>query len=211
MLQSPSLHPVRDNGLINILLLEEDFVPLAVFLPLLLEAISKRHYTLESIKLDELFDKMGDFLMDSAFSRNESLILLLIETLRCTISIWTNPIQHLTNIGLKARDFVFWVVKLLEEGKSRSWKVRDQTLRLIDEYLRQDPTESFWNADHGNGRPSKGPTYWIWSLGSDVDVGVRFRSAVVTSYLFVREGNDFLSAKALYECISEKSAEYRDQ
>ena len=210
MLQSPSLHPIRDNKLIDVLLFEEDFVPLTVFLPLLLDAIFKGHYALESTKLDELFNKMRDFLTDNTFSRNESLILLLIETLRCTMSIWTDPIQHLSDIGSKARDFIFWVVKLLEGEKSRSWKVRDQTLRLLDEYLRQDPTESFCNADPDR-RLSMGPSYWIWSLSTDIDIRVRFRSAVATSCLFIREGNDFLSAKALYECVSEKSAQYRDQ
>ncbi|KAF8317780.1 uncharacterized protein EI90DRAFT_3084965 [Cantharellus anzutake] len=209
MLQSSGLHPIRDDKLISILLDEVEFVPLAVFLPLLLEGIPRGHYILESTMLDELFDKMHDLLKDSSLSRNETLTLLLIEILRNTMSIWVDPIHLLTDIGCKARDFIFWIVMLLEGGKARSWKVRDQTLRLLEEYLRQDPSEAFWNT--GDDRPTHGPSYWIWSLGTDLDVRVRFRSAVASSRLFVREGNNFLSAKALYESNTEKHAAHRDE
>lgn len=139
-----------------------------------------------------------------AYARDEEFHRLTLLFLHSTMNQWMDPATP-DDICTSVRDLWKLVVEksLLPKRRMTSWRGRDDVVCFLDASLTLDPEEGFWAPiahdvviqGPGSATPQDDaeptiitllPASVLPTLGSDVDIRVRFRASAAAARMFAR-------------------------
>lgn len=189
VLQSASGEPTRDKTLTELVIDCAEVRPEKFLLicPIFLDSIKRRTLNLSTHSLASLVGKFEPFLIQYEFAKSERLQLLVTRLLVSTVHIWLPGSVAMSDVGSDIRQLWDWLANSLKSGKIRGWRVRDAFARFLDRYLSLDPGQGAWSLgdedEDAKRIAERSPSALLPMLGSDRDMRVRFRAAVLNARL----------------------------
>jgi ataxia telangiectasia mutated family protein len=152
-------------------------------------------------------DEFSKLLQLYTYARSERLQLLATQFLNSTVHVWLVKPVATGEVGDKVRQLYEWLSGTLRKQKIRGWKIRDSFACFLDRYLACDPSQVTWPAPDEKDeqqqldRLNSLPVSLLPMMGSDRDIRVRFRVAVINARLFAIAHRVQHSALAMYDMI----------
>ncbi|KZS90750.1 hypothetical protein SISNIDRAFT_518835 [Sistotremastrum niveocremeum HHB9708] len=189
LLQEPNTDGTRDKLLCDTVV-GSNGPAFLILAPAFFRAIRRRSMYLSFEDIENLYDRIEDFLKSYTFSRSESMQLLAIELVDSISYVWMDPAHAMGDPGNRMRALVHWLAKLLSGGNMKSWRSRDRLVRFMDRYIGLDPSEHVWcmiapddDDDVDEGVEGTRPSNVLPPLSDDEDTRVRFRAATACARL----------------------------
>ena len=180
---------VKDTALLNTLLGLEGVRYLHTA-ELVAQAVQNGLLRLTTQAVELVLDQLHATASSYAYSRDESMFLVVLALLRCSAPFWLAESADM-DMRDKAMNLAFWVVRKRES--MASWRVHLALLVFIDEYLDYEPESVLWlehmqlqpestTDEHGNDKLS------ILAIVAKAlvhrDIRVRIRGATSTAGLW---------------------------
>lgn len=184
LLQSSSGEPTRDQDLTSLVLDCAAARPSKFFLiaPILLEQTRQRTFSFSNKQLEDILEEVLEFCTNYSYSRSESLYLLIVQLLDATLDVWLMTTHDATlNVRENAQKLCIALLQAVGNKTLRHWTSRDQFSRLLNKVLDREPTQALWLASVD---AEDLPSAVLHLMGSDDDIRVRFRVAVINARLF---------------------------
>jgi hypothetical protein len=179
-----SVESLGDLNLIDILheFENEHFLVIA---PSLWASIAHKECNFEVQGIDRIMKDIQERLGNPKLSHNSQMHALVVSFLRATMDIWLEPAVMHAPAGMKARDFLSWLMGLIDKGSCQSWNVREQIVSLLDQYVGSDSRGAFWSThDDDDLEPQPNPVECLKKIAQDRDVRVRYKGAIAVARLF---------------------------
>lgn len=202
-LQSASGEPTRDKSLTEVVLNCAELRPSVFFLvcSILFQKTRQGFVNLSVKNLDSFLDKLGNLLRLYEYAKSRRAQLLATQFLDSTLDTWASRQIVMGEVLGKVQHFYDWLSSALRKRKIRDWFVRDLLARFLDRYLAKDPDQSIWSSE--DSEEENMPDALLPMMGSDEDIRVRFRVAVINARLFAVARHVGRSALSLYDSIKQ--------
>ena len=205
-LQSASGEPTRDRSLTELVLNSAKLRPSVFFLvcSILFQKTRQGFVNLSVKNIDSLLDELGNLLQMYEYAKSRRAQLLATEFLDSTLDTWASGQIVMGEVLGKVRHFCDWLSGALRKRRIKDWLVRDLLAQFLDRYLAKDPNQSTWaSADSDEEDAENMPDALLPMMGSDEDIRVRFRVAVINARLFAVARHVGRSALSLYDSIKQ--------
>ncbi|KAG5638353.1 hypothetical protein H0H81_000486 [Sphagnurus paluster] len=205
-LLSVSGEPTRDKELLELVLACAEPRPesfLSAF-PIILQKCRQGTLKLSVQSLDNFLDELHNLLVLHHYAKSHRLQSLSTQLLASTLDIWAVPEVPISEATSKVADILGWLSGALHKKKIRSWVVRDLLAKLFDRYLARNPTENTWNQGLEALKDVPSPSVLLPTMGSDDDIRVRFRVAVLNARLFALARHKGLTISHIYMLIKKQ-------
>ncbi|KAF8892281.1 hypothetical protein BD779DRAFT_1512002 [Infundibulicybe gibba] len=195
LLQTAAGEPTRDNQLMELIVgSAEDHGPeiFSLLLSICLDQVRQGTLSLTSANLESILDTIPDWLPAYAYSRS---------FLDSTMEIWSAAGTTSAVVVNRAQKLYIWLAGLFSGKNFNSWKVRDSMARFFDKFISMDPHQRALISGANSIPQDTLPIQLLPTLGSDEDIRVRFRVAVLAARLFSTTTSAGISPVLLYRSI----------
>lgn len=215
MLQSISGQPTRDKDLADMVLCSDDS-RLMDMASAYFSVVRTGALSVSNANMAVFLKLLRELWAQYAYAREERFHRLTLLFLHSTMTQWMDPATP-DDICESTRDLWKLVVEksLLPKRKMTSWRGRDDVVRFLDANLALDPEEGFWapianylvNVGPSSITPQDDaeprainllPASVLPTLGSDVDIRVRFRASAASARMFARASKLEQNPSTLY-------------
>ena len=183
ILQTPSGEPTRSKELTE-LILDSDPNEFLLLAPPFCDQIRDRTLSVTTPTLQALLEKLNGICRPYAYRHSDETLLLVVQLLSATSSMWLQPSVSSTEVGENARHYCLQMTSRLQAKSQRSWRVQDAIIRFLDTYLAQDPKQEIWQLPVGDEDTGPLPTAILPTLSQSRDIRIRFRISTMVPRLF---------------------------
>ncbi|KAK8844109.1 hypothetical protein IAR55_006903 [Kwoniella newhampshirensis] len=182
MLITNTQRPYKDPQLVNSLLRAEGsrFIEIGVAL---CQAVRHNWLRLGTDAVDLILASLEEMLMSYAYSRDEGLLCLCLDFVRCSMPVWLEAETGRTELGQRAAYLVTFLAKKIDRGLITSWRARLALLRFLDSFLHEEVALQLWHeaAEEDLEPDGQESSPLLHLTGALLDIDMRIRTRAVTS------------------------------